>query len=184
MGEGSLYSLRSTLTLKLLIKTLDRSSTINRTSYPTWKPPRNYGSNLVSVYEQWILHALLTRLLSGVLRVLNHNSDVRYLTPPKPTQNPSPYVYCIITFYLDPSNISPFIQIFKDTIYRPIANEPECFLLEVLQSEEEPGVVTVVQGFAESREWFSEVQAKRAYFGPYLEKTNPMHIRPRKFFKY
>lgn len=126
-------------------------------------------------------NSLLTRLQSGVLRVLNRQSDVRYLTAPKPTQNPSPFVYCIITLYLDESNVSPFIQTFKDTIYGPISNEPESFLIEVLQSEREPGVVTIVQGFTESTEWFSQVQAKRAYFGPYLEKTNPMHVRPRKY---
>ena len=52
--NGSRRFALSTFHFKILIKTLGRSSTINRTSNPTWKPPRNCGSNLVSALEQWI----------------------------------------------------------------------------------------------------------------------------------
>lgn len=56
--------------------------------------------------------------------------------------------------------------------------------MEVMQSADEPGVVRLVEGWTQSKEWCMEVQIKKPYYAPYVEETEKMWIKPRRFERY
>lgn len=115
------------------------------------------------------------------MRVLHRHPDFAHLTTPKPHQNPSPYTFFIVAIYVSPDNIETFLDILRKTSYAGVVAENECFVLEVLHADDEPGVVRLVEGWTQSKEWCEQVQMKKPYYAPYLEKTEKMWIKPREY---
>lgn len=84
-----------------------------------------------------------------------------------------------MTIYVAPSDVDSFLQVMKETSYAGVIREPECFIFEVLYDKNEPGVLRLIEGWTEGKDWCEQVQMKKPYYAPYMEKAEKMWIKPR-----
>jgi quinol monooxygenase YgiN len=62
---------------------------------------------------------------------------------------------------------------------RVIEQEPDCLYFDALQNMEHPHTILLVEAWT-SRDYFEQVQLKRPYYAPYLERVRPMWAQDRK----
>jgi quinol monooxygenase YgiN len=58
--------------------------------------------------------------------------------------------------------------------------EPDCLRFDVLQHADHPGSILLIEAWS-SRDYFEQVQLKRPYYVPYLERVRPMWAKERRF---
>ncbi|KAH8897470.1 hypothetical protein GQ53DRAFT_818738 [Thozetella sp. PMI_491] len=80
-----------------------------------------------------------------------------------------------ITLYLGP-NVQQYLDILKPT-WEKLTAEPELLFFEIYESLEEPGTLYIVEDWAGSKEWLTEVQLKKDYYADYFERTPSLHVK-------
>ncbi|KAH9892342.1 hypothetical protein F4778DRAFT_316826 [Xylariomycetidae sp. FL2044] len=83
-----------------------------------------------------------------------------------------------VTVFVAPENEASFFSHFKPVFDKVVA-EPECLFFEVYKDPAEPGRLSWVEDWSESKEWFMEHQITKSYYKDYLEATEAMFIKPR-----
>ncbi|KAE9402065.1 hypothetical protein BT96DRAFT_991572 [Gymnopus androsaceus JB14] len=78
---------------------------------------------------------------------------------------------------VDPSRIDEYLEHLQP-IHKAVSAEPDCALFTVSVNRE-TGEIRMTQSWNRDREWFSEVQAKKAYYEPFIAATKSMWTKPR-----
>lgn len=96
-----------------------------------------------------------------------------HLELPRPTKTPKDTTFFIVTIHINPTDLENFLKALKDSSYAGVADEKDCYILEVLHSEQEPGVVRLVEGWTQSKD--------KPPHEPYVGATEKFWIKPRKW---
>ncbi|KAI1169681.1 hypothetical protein F4777DRAFT_596405 [Nemania sp. FL0916] len=83
-----------------------------------------------------------------------------------------------VTVVIAPENVDRFFQAFKP-VFDKVTAEPECLFFEVYQDPQSPGIISWVEDWSKSPDWFLKEQITKEYYKEYLAVTEPMFLKPR-----
>lgn len=116
----------------------------------------------------------------GELIFLNRHNGFGHVTLPTRSINNPETTFFLTTIHIAPSDLTTFLSILKETSYADATRKSECFVFEVLHNNDEPGVVKLVEGWTQSKEWYETVHMKSPHYAPYIEATEKLWTKPRK----
>ncbi len=93
------------------------------------------------------------------------------------TPTPSYMIHVSIT--VAPASVHAFLHA-VGILFQQVTAEPECTFVEILQKPDETGVFRFVEHWNATREWLHEVQLGKPYYGPYMEATEKLWLKPSK----
>ncbi|KAF5506292.1 hypothetical protein CGCS363_v004279 [Colletotrichum siamense] len=83
-----------------------------------------------------------------------------------------------VTIHLDPENVGKWFEIAKP-VFEKIKAEPQLVFFELYRSPNDPGAISWLEKWSESREWLFEIQLKKDYYTDYFAATEPLFVKPR-----
>ena len=83
-----------------------------------------------------------------------------------------------VTIQVAPHDVPAFLEALRPC-WAGCASEEENLFFDVFEDPETPGLFRFVELWSKDKEWFFDVQFKKPYYKPYLEKTVPMWIADR-----
>ncbi|EED12005.1 hypothetical protein TSTA_000770 [Talaromyces stipitatus ATCC 10500] len=85
-----------------------------------------------------------------------------------------------VTVWISPGNVPKFFEALRP-VYEKVIAEPECTFFEYYEDPEEPGRISWVENWSQSKEWLLQNQMPKEYYHEYFAITEPMFIKPREF---
>ncbi|KAL2797812.1 hypothetical protein BJX66DRAFT_82927 [Aspergillus keveii] len=82
-----------------------------------------------------------------------------------------------MTAYMDPKDLPQFWELFRP-VFEKVVAEPHCTFFEVYQSPEDPGTISWIENWSESKEWLVENQINKPYYAEYREIMTPKFLKP------
>ena len=88
-----------------------------------------------------------------------------------------------VTIQVAPRDVEAFLEALRPC-WAGCASEEENLFFDVFQDPKTPGLFRFVEVWSKDEKWFNEVQFKKPYYKPYLDKTVPMWIADRKLLSF
>jgi hypothetical protein len=71
---------------------------------------------------------------------------------------PTKQLCVFVTFHVQPDKVEAWKAVHRQ-VWTPVGNEKECLMFDVFVSQEEPGLIRLVEIWDGDREWFENVGA-------------------------